>query len=186
MLPTPARMVDPSSMSLATCFPISRATDSEREPHLEKRLLPFNNGVDVANVDERITEGHRHLGIHLSNDVLCTLSRGLYNVDGDAVTAEPVLVGRGDLDECNIDGHGSVTEERRDVSEVDGSIVRPTLRDGFTACRGHKERFEAALVEAFFGVPRFADTEDVKDFEIGEPWNGFFESLCKVLRLTAA
>src|SRR5208283_329018 len=153
--------------------------DGKRE--FEQRLFMFDEGVDMAYVNEGISQGSRHLWIHLSNYMPGALRRRLYYVHRYPVGAEPVVVGGRHLDQGDVYGHGAGTKQPGDIDQVYRRVVRTRFGHGFTACSGDKERLQAALVIAPPSEPGRSDTQDVQDFQIRKQVEPLIEALGQVL-----
>ena len=71
------------------------ALDVRRRLHrkLEQRAVGFDDGVDLADVDEALAVGARHLPVHLDDEMARAETRGHAAIDGRAKAEKPVVVG---------------------------------------------------------------------------------------------
>ena len=101
-------------------------------------------------------------GIDLGDDMPGAFGGGLDDIHRDAVAAEAVFVGRRNLDERHVDGHGATAKKIRNIHQVHRSIIGAPFRYRFTGRRRHKKGFQAAsFVETRFRVATLSQAEDV-------------------------
>ena len=99
----------------------------------------LDEGVDMAHVNEGISQGAGHPGIYLGDYVPGALRSGLDDVHRYPVGAETVVVGRRYLDQGDIDGHGAGAKQPRDIHQIDRRVVCASFGHGLAACGGDKK-----------------------------------------------
>ena len=119
-----------------------------RRLQLDDVLLALDDEVDLADVDERVAVGARHLRVDLRDDRLGDLRGRLGVVDRDAERAEAVLVGRRDLDQHDVGRQVALAEQLGDLVEEDGDVVAAAVLDGLARAGADEQR----LVEERVGV----------------------------------
>ena len=81
-----------------------------RSLHGAERTRGFDDGVDLAHMDEAVAVGARHLVVYLRDHIAGQARGGQGGVDADPEAAETVRVGRRDLNERNVDRHRAALE----------------------------------------------------------------------------
>src|SRR4030095_16730071 len=90
-------------------------------------------------MDKAIAVNPRHLWIDLRDDGASTLGGCLCAFHSNAQAAVAMRIGRGHLDEADIDGQLSRHKERRDLREEDRGEIRSSRVDCFRDMRANKE-----------------------------------------------
>ena len=83
----------------------------------------LEEGRETVPVDAGLAGGAGQAGIDLGDDERGGVDGGAGDVAGDAERAAAGLVGRGDLDEGEVEGEDTLAEERGDLEGVGGGVV---------------------------------------------------------------
>ena len=155
--------------------------------HGAQRARGLDDGIDLADVDEAVAIGARHLVVHLGDHEAGSLGSGEGGVDADPEAAEAVSVGRRDLDERHVNGHGAALEKIFDLAEVDGGVVGAAVVDGVA----HVAADEHGVVAEMAGhlgrnVGGGAHGQHVDDFDVFDVGPALHQRLDQRLRLGAA
>ena len=105
----------------------------------------LDDGIDVVDVDEAVAVGARHLIVDLGDHEMCALGGGQGGVDADAEAAEAVRIGRRNLDQGDIEGHGSAFEQVFNLAEIDGRVIGAAIVDGVANIAADKDRVMAEV-----------------------------------------
>lgn len=87
------------------------------------RVVDVDGDVDVAEVQQAVTKAARHAGVDLCDDGLGGLDRGARGVHRGSKRAVAVLVRRRDVDERDVERHGTAAEELRHLAQEHGHVV---------------------------------------------------------------
>ena len=129
--PIPICRVEPFSMRSATFFPIARATSPTWVTigsSTSGRSISTTVG-EPRGVDEGVPQRPGHPPVDERDHRPGGLGRGLRALDPDPVGAEPVLVGRRDVDEGHVDRDHARADEAGDLGQEDRHPVGPALVD---------------------------------------------------------
>ena len=127
-----------------------RVVDEPGVGGLDERLIHRDQNVEVEDAHKTVTQGPRHLRVHLGDHQAGVGGGRLYDVHGDAKAAAPLRVRGGHLDQSDVYGHLAAREQSRDVGERDGGVVAVTFLDQVPDIRRNEERVHREMVGQLF------------------------------------
>ena len=137
----PSWSVAPSGTSSATWAPIRRSTSPMTGLACSYGGTSTSTAeVDVVDVDEAVAERPRHRPVELDDDRLRGPDRRVHRLDARPERAEPVGVGRGRVDEHDVERQGAALEQPRHVGQEDRHVVGPALVDRGARVRPDEQR----------------------------------------------
>src|SRR5208337_2716910 len=132
-----------------------------------QRARGFNDRVNVIYVDEAVAIGARHLVIHLGDHKASLFGGGQSGVYAHSEAAEAVGVGRRNLDQDYVQGHGTTDKQVLDFAEIDGGIVGTTVIDCVAHVSPDEHRVVPEVTLHFRShVGSRPQGQDVHDFDI--------------------
>ncbi len=154
--------------------------------HFKKGFFPLDNSIDLAYVNEGISQSPRHSRIYLSNYVFCAFCSGLNNIYRHSITAETVFIRGRYLNESYINRKDLFSEKGRHIGKVYGGVISPSFCHCFPGRCGHEERLEPALfLKTNVGIASLSKAKDMKYLHIGKKRHTFNKFVGKILRFTA-
>ena len=124
-------------------------------------------------MDEGVAQRSGHVGVHFGNDDFCRLGRSLRHTHFDTERAEPVLVGRTDMDQGNIEGKASILEENGNLRQETWCEVCAPLIDSQPDIVADKEGVDAEvsghLRRDVVGISHGQDLHDLDVRELRGP-----------------
>ena len=134
--------------------------------HFGQRTRGFDQHIQVADVNKAVTEGARHLIVHLGDHEAGTVGGGQGGIHAHTIAAEPVRIGRGDLNQRNIERHGVRNEQLLDLAQVDWGVIGAAVVNGFADIGADKDRVMAKVSRHLRGDVRSrAHGEHVDDLD---------------------
>ena len=143
--------------------PFYRIFGSDRV--LDEGTVSDGERLDPFERDEGVPVRARHLEIDLRQQHLGGVRRRARGLDRGAQGAEPVRIGRGELQQRRIQRHPATGEQAGDVGEEDRHEIGPTLRHRVTEL-GRKEERD---VPESSGVHRVGGRDRAVQMEMIEP-----------------
>ena len=136
---------------------------------LEQRAVGFDDGVNLADVDEALAVGARHLPVHLDDEMARAEARGHAAVDGRAEAEKPVVVRRAGLQERYVDRNLAAGEQLFDLAEENRRVVGAS---GLHCLADVPAEEQAVVAEDALilgpGVGRLSERQHVADFNVAE------------------
>ena len=113
---------------------------------LQEGLFVLHETMHLGDMDKGVAKGTRHARIDLSDNDLSHLDGRFGDIHGDAQGTEPVFVGRGYLNETNVQSPGAfIAKEARNGREINGNIIDKAEVDGFPRTWTHEKCLEPAM-----------------------------------------
>src|SRR6266536_926098 len=154
--------------------------------HLAQRPGGLDHNVDFAHVDDAVAISTRHLIVDLCDHVASLMGGGEGCVQPDSKTAEPVRVGRRDLDQCDVEWHGAADEEFFNFAQVDRRVVGTAVVDGVAHVGADEDGVVAEMSSHFGGnVRRRPHGHHVDDLDILDVRTALHERFDQSLRFGA-
>ena len=102
----------------------------DRSLDFQQRFVVGDDEIDIPDVDEPVAVNARHEPVDLGDDHLGIFRGCLDDVHADAEAQVTVFVGRGGLDQGDVDPDGAAVEQLGHVGEGNRRVVRGPLIDG--------------------------------------------------------
>ena len=134
--PIPSWSVAPSGTSSATWLADAALHLADLAGRvLVRGLVDLDGEVDVVHVDEALAQGPRHRPVELHDHRGRGADGRVHRLHAGAQRAEAVRVGRGGVDQDDVQRDRAGVEEVRDVRQEDRHVVGPALVDGRAGVR---------------------------------------------------
>ena len=131
------------------------------------RSIILDHRIDLADMDESVTERAGHLRVDLGDDMTGRISRRLGYVHRHAEAAEAVLIRRCDVNQGDIERDAAGAEQLRNLREENRCVVGAAFPDRRADVGADEERVgTVAAGEFLLGIGRDAQGQQVSDFDI--------------------
>ena len=138
-----------------------------RRRQLEQRLLGLDPGVDLADVDEAVAAGYRHLRIDLRDHLARRVASRGDDVHRDAERAVAVLIRRADHHQRGVQRQDVVGEQAGDLGQETGGVIGIALVHRLPAGRTEKQRVDLEQVAVLLSCPDvFTHGQDVHYLDV--------------------
>src|ERR1700690_4241835 len=147
----------------------------------------LDDGLRLADVNERVAESAGRLIVDFDDEVAGAVWAGEGDVNAGAQAHVAVVVGRGALDQRDVDGDDAGLEQALDFVEEDGDVIGAALLDGAAEVGAdeHGAGTENALILRE-GIVGRAHGRHMEDFDVTELGRAAQQSGDQRLRFGAA
>jgi len=154
---------------------------------LEQRTVRFHHGRNLADVQEAIAEGARHLVVHFGDDVAGALGGGEAAIHAGAEAQESMFIRRAGLHEGGVERQLAGAEEVLNFAQEDGRVIGAAFLNGLADVAAEEQAVVAEMAFVFrASVGGVAECQHVDELDVVELVGAEHESVDQRLGRAAA